>query len=65
MDRNLFITASRDSTIRIWDIYSKPCGIDQELMQTSILRASTYKNHKITIGCCAYSQDGNVFIKLK
>ena len=62
MDRNLCITASRDSTIRIWDIYSKPCGIDQELMQSSILRAATYKNHKITIGCCAYSNDGNVIL---
>jgi WD repeat-containing protein 70 len=60
MDKSMFITSSRDSTIRIWDLNSKPVGIDQELMQTTILKAKTFKNHKITIGSCAYSSDGNV-----
>jgi WD40 repeat protein len=62
IERNLFITSSRDSTIRIWDIYAKPMGVDQELMQAVILRAKTYKNHKITIGCCNYSHDGNMIV---
>ena len=61
-DRNFFITSGRDSTIRIWDIYSKPMGIDQELMQTTVLKARTNKNHKIPINCCNYSQDGNLII---
>jgi WD40 repeat protein len=61
-ERNLFITAGRDSTVRIWDIYSKPMGIDQEIMQTTILKAKTHKNHKIPVNCCAYSQDGNSII---
>ncbi len=62
MERNLFITSARDSTIRIWDIYAKPMGIDQELMQVSILRAKTYKNHKIPITCCNFSKDGNYIV---
>jgi WD40 repeat protein len=61
-DRNFFITSSRDSTIRVWDIYSKPMGIEGELMQTQILKAKTYKNHKITVNCCNYSSDGNTII---
>lgn len=61
-ERNLFITSGRDSTVRIWDIYSKPMGIDQEIMQTSILRAKTHKNHKIPVNCCNYSPDGNFIV---
>ena len=52
-ERNLFITSSRDSTIREWDIYSKPMGIDQEIMQSTVLRAKTFKHHKITVNSCA------------
>lgn len=62
LERNLFITSGRDSTVRIWDIYSKPMGIDQELMQTTILKAKTTKNHKIPINCCSYSNDGKLIL---
>jgi len=62
MERNIFITSARDSTIRIWDIYAKPMGIDQELMQVSILRAKTFKNHKIPITCCNFSKDGKFIV---
>ena len=61
-EKNLFITSSRDSTIREWDIYSKPMGIDQEIMQTTILRARTFKNHKICVNSCAYSNDGSIIV---
>jgi WD40 repeat protein len=61
-DRNYFITSSRDSTIRVWDLYSKPNGIHAELTHTHILRAKTFKNHKITVNCCNYSPDGNKII---
>ena len=61
-ERNLFITSSRDSTIREWDIYSKPMGIDQEIMQSTILRAKTFKNHKICVNSCAYSNDGSIIV---
>lgn len=60
--KNLFITSSRDSTIRIWDIYSKQMGIDLEIMQTTILRAKTFKNHKIPVTSCNYSPDGKIII---
>jgi WD40 repeat protein len=62
LERNLFITSGRDSTVRMWDIYSKPMGIDQELMQTTILKAKTTKNHKIPINCCSYSNDGKLIL---
>jgi WD repeat-containing protein 70 len=62
LERNLFITSGRDSTVRIWDIYSKPMGIDQELMQTTILKAKTTKNHKIPVNCCLYSPDGKLIL---
>lgn len=61
-ERNIFITSARDSTIRLWDIYSKPMGIDQELMQNTILRAKTNKNHKIPINSCNWSPDGNIIV---
>jgi hypothetical protein len=51
--RNIFITAARDSTVRICDIYSKPMGIDQEIMQNVVLKAKTFKNHKIPVNCIA------------
>jgi WD40 repeat protein len=60
--KNLFITAARDSTIRIWDIESKPMGIDQEIMQSVILKAKTYLNHKIPINCCTYSHSGDYIL---
>ena len=62
LERNLFITSARDSTIRIWDIYAKPMGIDQELMQVNILRAKTFKNHKIPVTCCNFSKDGKFIV---
>jgi WD40 repeat protein len=62
IERNLFITASRDSTVRVWDIYSKPMGIEQSLMQISLLKAKTNKNHKIPVNSCNYSNDGKLII---
>ena len=62
IERNIFITSSRDSTIRIWDIYSKQMGIDLEIMQSTILRAKTFKNHKIPVTSCNYSNDGKMII---
>ena len=61
-ERNIFITSGRDSTVRIWDIYSKPMGIDQEIMQTTVLKAKTNKNHKIPVNSCCYSHDGNLIL---
>lgn len=62
IERNIFITSARDSTIRIWDIYAKPMGIDQELMQVNILRAKTFKNHKIPVTSCNFSKDGKYIV---
>jgi WD40 repeat protein len=62
IDRNYFITAARDATVRIWDIYSKPMGIDQEIMQTTILKAKTEKNHKIPVNSICYSPDGSLIL---
>jgi WD40 repeat protein len=61
-DKRFFITSSRDSTVRVWDIESKPIGIGEELTQSHILRAKTFKNHKITVNCCNYSPDGSKII---
>lgn len=59
-ERAYFITSARDSTVRIWDINSKPMGLDQELMQIQVLKAKTFKNHKIPINSICYSHDGNI-----
>lgn len=61
-ERHLFITSSRDSTVRIWDIYSKPMGLDQEIMQATVLKAKTMKNHKIPVNCCSFSNDGKLIL---
>lgn len=61
-DRRYFITSSIDSTIRIWDINSRPQGIDSELMQSRILKPKTFKNRKVPISSCNYSPDGQLII---
>lgn len=61
-ERSKFITSSRDSTIRIWDLYGKQMGIDLEIMQSTILKAKTFKNHKIPVSSCNYSLDGKIII---
>ena len=60
VEKNLFITSSRDSTIRIWDIYSKQIGIDRDIMQSSVLRVKTLKNKKIPVNTCNYNIKGNL-----
>ena len=60
IEKNLFITSSRDSTIRIWDIYSKQIGIDRDIMQSCVLRVKTLKNKKIPVNTCNYNINGNL-----
>jgi WD repeat-containing protein 70 len=61
-DKNIFMTSSLDSTIRIWDITSKPIGIEQNLMQRDVikLRTSPSTHGKVAITACAYSKDGGL-----
>ena len=54
-DNNIFMTSSLDSTIRIWDITSKPIGIEQNLMQRDVikLKTSPSTHGKVAITACA------------
>ena len=38
-DDNIFMTSSIDGTVRLWDLQSKPVGIDQQLSQTHVIVA--------------------------
>ena len=61
-EKHLFITSSRDSTIRLWDMNSPKIGVMRELKQNLIFRAKTLKNHKIAVNSCTYSSYGNSII---
>ncbi len=37
-------------------------GIDQEIMQTTVLKARTEKNHKIPVNCICWSPDGSLIL---
>ena len=56
------MTASLDGSLRVWDITSKPVGVDQHLMHQTLIKAYTTKGIKLAISACAYSPNGSLIV---
>lgn len=48
-DENRFCTASMDGSIRVWDIESKPTGVEQQLMHEYLIKVKDSKGLKVPI----------------
>ena len=62
LEKNVFLTSSADSTLRLWDIYSKQLGIDSDIAHKNIFKVKTLKNKKIPINSCNFNRDGKIII---
>jgi WD40 repeat protein len=61
-ENHVFITASQDSTVRIWDINNKLSGIEQHLAQKTVIKCKSAKGVKTGVQTCRYSIDGKYII---
>ena len=57
---NLFITASMDCSVRIWDMNSKPQGVDQNLMQQVVIKHKDARGIKTAVTSICYSPKGTL-----
>jgi len=57
-EKQLFMTASLDGSLRVWDLESKLVGIDQQLMHCLLIKAFTNKGMKLPINSICYSRSG-------
>jgi WD40 repeat protein len=54
-ESHLFLTASLDGSLRVWDLESKTVGIDQQLMHTQLIKAFSTKGMKLPVTSARYS----------
>ena len=60
--KNIFITSSRDGTVRLWDVYSNIHGFDSDIANKSIFKIKTERNKKFPVSSCNFNFDGNLII---
>lgn len=62
IERHTFLTSSRDSTMRIWDMNSSTIGLMKEIKQTTVFKAKSVKNQRLSINSCSYNPYGRLII---
>ncbi len=60
VEKNLFMTASYDGTLRLWDLMSKHVGLDQNLMNLFVLKLRGKNGIRSPANTCCYSKDGTL-----
>ena len=60
--KNIFITSSRDGTVRLWDVYSNIHGFDSDIVNKSIFKIKTERNKKFPVSSCNFNFDGKLII---
>mmetsp|Transcript_45496 Transcript_45496/g.33270 ORF Transcript_45496/g.33270 Transcript_45496/m.33270 type:complete len:192 (+) Transcript_45496:468-1043(+) len=54
-----FVTGSADGSVRVWDVESKPVGVEQLLMQDTVMKVRSDRGVKVavtSIGLSEYAQ---------
>jgi len=60
MNKNVFVTCSIDSSVRIWDTTIKKIGIEQQLPHKTIIKCRNLGGKKTGCSACTYDASGNL-----